>query len=256
MPHPPVDSGRSLAVSRLERLVRLLLRNEKRRRSLAARSRPAAAACARASAPEPALPRCARGRRSSGPSTRSRRLGRCASRAPDPLERGLATEQLEALEQPGRDRRARDGDPDRLERLPRLEAELVGGARSACSIGSASNGSTSASAPARRRASRAPAVEAVDRLDRLEQEARRTRGTGRASRSSPARAARPGARAPRPSRSPARAGRRRAASANSSGGERPQVDAVHPVELLRSRTWPGSRRRDRARSARRARRGS
>src|SRR5436309_14678485 len=42
------------------------------------------------------------------------------------VERLIATEQLEALEQTRRDVRAGDGQPDRLKRLSRLLPELVG----------------------------------------------------------------------------------------------------------------------------------
>ena len=65
----------------------------------------------------------ARGSSSSGRSTRSRRLSRCGRRAPEPRERLVPAEQLEALVQPRRDLRAGDGDADRLERLARLQAE-------------------------------------------------------------------------------------------------------------------------------------
>ena len=67
---------------------------------------------------------------SSGPSTRSRPRSRSDSRAgasgAQTRERLVAAEQLEALEEPGRDLRAGDREPDRLERVARLLAELVG----------------------------------------------------------------------------------------------------------------------------------
>ena len=75
----------------------------------------------------------------------SRRLMPLAC-GPDPRERLVAAEQLDALEQARRDRRTGDRDSDRLERLPWLLAEPSARSRSACSIASAVNGSTVASA--------------------------------------------------------------------------------------------------------------
>src|SRR4051794_23251088 len=63
---------------------------------------------------------------SSARSTRSRRLSRSGLPAGRKASYGLvAPEQLEALEEPGRDPRAGNGDPDRLKRLPRLQAVLL-----------------------------------------------------------------------------------------------------------------------------------
>src|SRR3954452_11442161 len=69
------------------------------------------------------VPGCA----SSGRSTRSHRRGRSRLYAgrTEAAERRLPSEQLDALEQAGRDLRARDGDPDRLKALPGLHAEAL-----------------------------------------------------------------------------------------------------------------------------------
>src|SRR5712692_9896285 len=70
-----------------------------------------------------------RGSTSSVLSTRSPRRGRClcGGRRPEPVERLVPAKQLDALEEPRRDFRARDRDPYGLEGLPRLQAEPVGG---------------------------------------------------------------------------------------------------------------------------------
>src|ERR1041384_5972488 len=67
-----------------------------------------------------------RGCISNGHSTLWRGLSRCggsgSTKAP---ERLLFPEELNALEEPGRDLRSRDGDADRLERLARGELEFL-----------------------------------------------------------------------------------------------------------------------------------
>ena len=122
------------------------------------------------------------------------RSRRCGSRAPiaarqarRPRERLVAAEQLDALEQAGRDRRAGDRDADRLERLPRLLAERSARSRSACSIASAVNGSTPASVSAAARQSSRLALLRSDRSNRKPAYS----GYCRDARSSPGRAAPP-----------------------------------------------------------------
>jgi len=67
-----------------------------------------------------------RGSDSSGRSTRCPRPSRSGSGGAEPLERALLAEELEALEQPRRHLRARDGEPDRRERVARLQIQLLG----------------------------------------------------------------------------------------------------------------------------------
>ena len=180
---------------------------------------------------------------SSGRSTRSRRLGRCAGRGSEPRERLVAPEQLQALVEPGRDLRPRHGDADRRERLPRLQlqplAELLQRRLDPLRGERLHLGERRLRPPTgcRCHLRRAAAV----RLDRAEEEPREGRELAEAARSSPARAAPPLASAPRPSRFPARAARR-GARLRRRPGRAPAGRRRSASRASGSRTWPGSRR--------------
>ena len=172
------------------------------------------------------------------------------SRGLEPLQRALPSEQLDALEQAGRDLRAGDSQPDGRERLSRLLAQssasragLLDQAavqRRRRERGRRAARQISGSAPSGRDVLEEEAHEIgvlVEPLDLLLHERRGARTTS-----------------PRPSRSPARepgeqSARRTRPEAARGGGRRSASRAS------RSRTSPGSARRARARTARPARRG-
>ena len=159
----------------------------------------------------------------------ARFTGPSPTAARKPRERLVAAEQLEALEQPRRDLRAGDREPDRRERLARL---LPRGSRRARAAPPRSRPPPTARprrAPRRRRGTisgSAPSGQTGSKRKRTKSGYCENFSIFSCTSGTVARTA------PRASRSPARRASAAAPPRTRRLGQRPQVDAVHPVELL------------------------